>query len=435
MSDTPKRTYPHGSIVEPVYTSGPELDPGFRTKPWWTMVQEHTIEKEFSANDWAINRLHHGASGLLFYVNSDHYLPRVLRDIKLSYVNIGLVVEGSGPDVMEALLHHAHDDGNTIDGLQGFINIDPVEIAARTGVWHEEKMYDLGEISRLAPSQFKYMCCNANFFGACGASAATQLGLAAAHLDFYLDAFGEVGYTQYWLALTSGTYLFEEIAKHRGIRLLWARLLEEYKLPPTHLELYSETSTMHQTAYDEHSNLLRATSAAFGAIVGGADSVQIRPYNALTEGADPEGERLALNQHYILAYESYLDRVEDPAAGSYFIETKTEELCAEAWDLLQKIRELGGIVEALRNGWVQDKLATEVQAAIPEKFLGVNIFPEKSQVLPADLQLQPLKSRTEHQLAHKDSEIEPLIPVRWAANLEHERLIKESAKQEGHVAE
>ena len=84
MSDTPKRTYPHGSTVEPVYTSGPHLDPGFRAKPWWIMIQEHTVEKEFAANDWAINRLDHGASGLLFYVNSDHYLPRVLRDIKLS---------------------------------------------------------------------------------------------------------------------------------------------------------------------------------------------------------------------------------------------------------------------------------------------------------------------------------------------------------------
>lgn len=185
---------------------------------------------------------------------------------------------------------------------------------------------------------------------------------------------------------------------------------------------------MHQTAYDEHSNLLRATSAAFGAIVGGADSVQIRPYNSLTKDADPEGERLALNQHYILAYESYLDRVEDPAAGSHFIETKTEELCTEAWSMLQEIRALGGIVEALRHGWVQDKLDAEVQAAIPEKFLGVNIFPEISQVLPADLQLKPLKLRSEHQAAHNNKEIEPLIPVRWAANLELERSLKESSK-------
>jgi methylmalonyl-CoA mutase N-terminal domain/subunit len=118
-----------------------------------------------------------------------------------------------------------------VDKLQGYINIDPVEIAARTGYWHEEKMYELGELSRLTPPQFKFMCCNANFYGSCGASVATQLGLAAAHLDFYLDNFGSVGYTQYWLALNAGTHPFEEMAKIRGARVLWKKLLEEYDLP------------------------------------------------------------------------------------------------------------------------------------------------------------------------------------------------------------
>ena len=186
-------------------------------------------------------------------------------------------------------------------------------------------MYDLGELSRLAPKGMKFMCCNANFYGICGASSALQLGLAAAHLEFYLETFGRVGLEQYWLALTAGTFMFEEVAKHRATRLLWARLLEEYELPAVHLEIYSETSTTHQSAYDEHSNLLRASSAAFGAIVGGADAVQIRPYNSVTKYEDAEGERLALNQQFMFAYESYLDRVEDPAAGSFFLEQLTDE--------------------------------------------------------------------------------------------------------------
>jgi hypothetical protein len=63
MSETTKRTYPHGTAVEPLYTSGPQNNPGFRAQPWWTMVQEHLVEKEFAANDWALERLGHGASG------------------------------------------------------------------------------------------------------------------------------------------------------------------------------------------------------------------------------------------------------------------------------------------------------------------------------------------------------------------------------------
>ena len=77
MSETTKRTYPHGTAVEPLYTSGPQNNPGFRAQPWWTMVQEHLVEKEFAANDWALQRLSHGASGLLFYLTDEHYLPRI----------------------------------------------------------------------------------------------------------------------------------------------------------------------------------------------------------------------------------------------------------------------------------------------------------------------------------------------------------------------
>ena len=421
MSETTKRTYPHGTAVEPLYTSGPQNNPGFRAQPWWTMMQEHLVDKEFAANDWALQRLGHGASGLLFYLTDEHYLPRILKDIQLEYINLGLVIEGSGPAVMEALLHHAHNEIIPASKLRGFINIDPVEIAARTGVWHEEKMYELGELTRLAPKGMKFMCANANFYGACGASAATQLGLAAAHLDFYLSTFGEVGLEQYWVALTAGTYMFEEIAKHRALRMLWKQLLREYDLPEVHLEIYSETSTTHQSGYDMHTNLLRATSAAFGAIAGGADAVQIRPYNSVATWADAEGERLALNQHFMLAYESGMDRVMDPAAGSYFIENKTAELVAQATDILKEVRALGGLVEALKKGWVQDRIDSEVSTAMPNEVLGVNLYPLDGEELPEGMKASKRATRAAHQERHKDKEIEPLRAVRWAAELETER--------------
>ncbi|MEY2963321.1 MAG: hypothetical protein RL754_582, partial [Bacteroidota bacterium] len=391
MSDT-KRTYADGRAVEPLYTSAEAQQPGFRAQPWWTMVQEHGVDKEFAANNWALDRLKHGASGLIFYLTDEHYLPRILKDIELPYINLGLVVEGSGSEVMEALLHHAHGEIVSAKDLRGFINIDPVEIVARTGRWHEEKMYDLGELSRLSPEGMKFMCVNANFYGICGADAITQLGLAAAHLDFYLEIFGTVGLKQYWLALSTGTHMFQEIAKHRAARLLWSKLLERHELPQVPLEIYSETTTVDQSGYDIHTNLLRATSAAFGAIVGGADHVQIRPYDALA-GGSAEGERLALNQHFILAYESYLDRVEDPASGSFFIESQTAEMVEGAWAILENITQKGGILEALRNGIIQNLLEEQVERTMPEKVLGVNLYPLQSQKLPDQMIVKALRTR------------------------------------------
>ena len=419
MTDTNDRAYPHGKRVAPLYTEAPDQQPGFRSNPWWVMVQEHAVVKEFAANDWALQRLKHGASGLLFYLYDHQYLPRILRDIDLRYIQLGLVVEGSGPEVMEALLHHAHNEILPLDRINGFINIDPIEIAARTGYWDENKMYDLGELSRLAPPQFKFMCVNANFYGACGASAETQLGLALAHLDFYLEAFGEVGLAQYWLALTAGTHLFEEMAKIRAMRLLWGRLLETYGLPQVHLEIYAETSIQHQSALDVETNLLRASSAAFGAITGGADALQIRPYTAVLGSEDAEAERLALNQQYLFAYESFLDRVEDPAAGSYFIETLTQELCESAWAIAQEVRAMGGILEALQSNWIQDKIWTEANKAAPAHYLGINKFPAATGFKEGFKPKVPV-DRAAHQKKFADCQIEPLRPVRWAAALEKE---------------
>jgi methylmalonyl-CoA mutase len=148
------------------------------------------------------------------------------------------------------------------------------------------------------------------------------------------------------------------------------------------LTIYSETATTHQTAFDLHTNLLRATSSGFGAIVGGADQVQLRPYNCVVAWADAEGERLALNQHFMLAYESHLDQVSDPAAGSYFIEQKTAEFVESAWQYLQDIRQQGGIIEALQSGTIQDRITDEVAAAQPSEVLGVNLYGLEGETLP-----------------------------------------------------
>lgn len=420
MSETIKRVYPHGHEVDPLYTSGPSTRT-YRSNPWWTMVQEHLVEKEFVANEWALNRLEQGASGLLFYVTDQQFLPRILKDIQLPHIDLHLVVEGRGPEVMEALLHHAHHEVVPAGSLRGTLNIDPVEIAARTGKWHEAKMYELGELSRLAPPNFRYMCVNANFYGLAGASTATQLGLAAAHLNFYLEAFGEVGLDRYFLGMTVGSHLFEGMAKIRAARLLWARLLEINELPKTSIELYAETSTAEQTVYDVHTNLLRASTAAFGAVVGGADQVQIKPYTAVAGEGDLEGDRLALNQHYLLAYESYLDRVEDPASGSFFIETLTQQLCEEAWSVFQWVQEHGGILKAFEQGVIQDKVAAEVKLAQPKEVLGVNLFPNSSDQLPDSYVVREVRTREEHQKAFEGADFEPLQPLRWAARLEWER--------------
>ena len=201
MSETTKRTYPHGTAVEPLTLQDHKTIPAFEPN-----LRDHGARAPRGQRICS-QRLGTAAPGPwrfrpAFHLTDEHYLPRILKDIQLEYINLGLVIEGSGPAVMEALLHHAHNEIIPASKLRGFINIDPVEIAARTGVWHEEKMYELGELTRLAPKGMKFRC-QCQFLWRMRASAATQLGLAAAHLDYYLSTFGEVGLEQYWVALTA----------------------------------------------------------------------------------------------------------------------------------------------------------------------------------------------------------------------------------------
>jgi methylmalonyl-CoA mutase len=128
---------------------------------------------------------------------------------------------------------------------------------------------------------------------------------------------------------------------------------------------------------------------------------------------------LALNQHYLFAYESFLDRVEDPAAGSYFIETLTQELCESAWEIAQEVREMGGILTALKSNWIQDKIWKEASEAAPSDYLGVNKFPAVAG-FPEGFKPAAPVSRAVHQKQFAECEIEPLRPVRWAAALEEE---------------
>ncbi|MBA4738135.1 MAG: hypothetical protein H2059_03120, partial [Cryomorphaceae bacterium] len=109
------------------------------------------------------------------------------------------------------------------------------------------------------------------------------------------------------------------------------------------------------------------------------------------------------------------------AAGSYFIENKTAEFVAEATAILNEVRALGGLVEALKKGWVQDRIDSEVNAAIPNEVLGVNLYPLDGEELPEGMKASKRVNRAAHQERHKDKEIEPLRTVRWAAELETER--------------
>ena len=157
-----------------------------------------------------------------------------------------------------------------------------------------------------------------------------------------------------------GTNYFMEIAKLRALRLLWSAVVKSYNIAPeaaATLTIQSVSASWHQTLLDPHTNILRATTEAMAAIIGGCDYLTILPYDSETSTSSDFPNRIARNISTILKEESYFGNAIDAAAGSYYIEKLTAELAEKAWALFTELETQGGYLQALKTGLIETKIA------------------------------------------------------------------------------
>ncbi|WP_434391190.1 methylmalonyl-CoA mutase family protein [Melittangium boletus] len=165
-------------------------------------------------------------------------------------------------------------------------------------------------------------------------------------------------------ALSVGGQFFPEIARLRAARLLWSKVVAASGGSPEAqaMALHARTASANKTQRDPWVNILRATAESFAAVVGGADSVSTAPFDEPLGAPDEGSRRLARNTQLILRDESSLNRVADPAGGSYYLERLTDELARAAWAELRRIESLGGMARAMAEGDVR-RVLDETRAA------------------------------------------------------------------------
>jgi methylmalonyl-CoA mutase len=201
-----------------------------------------------------------------------------------------------------------------------------------------------------------------------GGSEAQELAVALATGIAYLRLLEAAGWTleaardTLSFLLVADVDQFLTIAKLRALRRLWARVEEASGLAPQPVRLHAETAWRMTTKRDPWVNILRATSAAFAAGLGGADSITVLPFTTALGLPDGFARRIGRNTQLILLDEANLWRVEDPAAGAGAFEALTDELCQHAWQHFQRIESAGGIVASLEAGALQAAIA-ETRAA------------------------------------------------------------------------
>lgn len=195
-----------------------------------------------------------------------------------------------------------------------------------------------------------------------GASEAQELGImlasAVSHLRMFEEARQPLLYAapHIGFALSVDQDQFLSMAKIRALRKLWARVLEACSVEPSPTLIHAETSYRMMTVKDAETNILRNTIAAFAAAAGGADTISVLPHTIAHGLPDAFARRLARNTQLLLAEESHVDFVADPASGAGGIEALTDALCAEAWNEFRRIEAEGGSLRSLAAGHIQERI-------------------------------------------------------------------------------
>jgi methylmalonyl-CoA mutase len=314
-------------------------------------------------NAAVLDALGEGVSALLIRVGEPGVAPDQLEGLLAGvYLSMAPVILDAGADypaacdVMLALVAQVESDQRATLSID--LGADPLtaSLSDRPAPTIEEVV---AVASRVAGDRgVRAITVDGPAFHNLGASAAWELAASIAAAVAYLRVLTESGISvsdslrQISFRLAADDDQFMTIAKMRAVRQLWARVAEVVGDPEGGAAVvHAETSLPMMTQRDPWVNMLRGTLAAFGAGVGGADTVQVFSFDVAIPGGFPGmatsfARRIARNTQLLLLEESHVGRVLDPAGGSWFVEDLTEQLAAQAWQHFQAIEARGGFVDA-----------------------------------------------------------------------------------------
>lgn len=285
--------------------------------------------------------------------------------------------------------------GVTPAHLTGCLDYDPIGLTFQGYASQEDLPLLLDEVNEMAAqtdpnSTFRLVTIDGSLFNTCAATPVQELALTLALASEYVAQLSQRHLTmgqilarlQFKMAV--GSQYFQEIAKCRALRYLFCQVITAYDeeaFEKAYIPLTATTSRFNMTLFDPHVNMLRATSEVMSAALGGAETISVLPYDITATEPGDFSLRIARNTQHVLKHESYLDKVCDPAAGSYFIETLTDTMAREAWSLFQKIESSGGLLEYYKKGLLAEDLGQSLQsrrqnlAHRKEILLGSNQYP------------------------------------------------------------
>lgn len=368
---------------------------GTRTDNNWLTRQEIIADTPAEANKIALEVLGKGVNSLGFSVKeaTTETISALLDGIDLEKTEINFTCcPCKAIDLAKALVEYIKANGAE-QKFHGSIDFNPLKKALRHGAEVPadivEKAKSIIAAVKDVPA-LKVIAVDSVIFCDGGAYIFQELGYALAWGAQWMTALTDAGISadeaasriKFNMGVSSNYFM--ELAKFRAARMLWAQIVEQYKpasVDSAKMHVHAATSKFNQTIYDAHVNLLRSQTEAMSAALAGVDSITVVPFDTPYQTPDAFSERIARNQQFLLKEESHLDKVVDPAGGSYYVETLTVSIANEAWKLFLDVVEKGGFFALVADKTVQkavnescEKRHTDV-ARRKEILLGTNQYP------------------------------------------------------------
>ena len=379
---------------EKPYTRGKHTDNNV-----WDIRQDITEKDPSKANAVALDALKRGATSIAFCMKNvvtEADMAALLKGIYVDAIKINFNCSTDYVKTLQQFVAVAKKNGFDTEKLEGSCNFDIYRYALTHGNFHRGEEGDYSAASELLAyakenlPEFKVFTINGNIIHNAGSNIIQELGFTLSAANDLMAHLTDMGYEvedvakRIEFSFATGSTYFMEIAKIRAARLLWSKIVEQYK-PKCECAykvfIHTSSSRWNNTIYDPYVNMLRTTTETMSAAIAGADSISVTPFDTAYKEADEFGYRIARNQQILLKEESYLDKIVDPAAGSYYIENLTDSIAQYAWELFLTVEGKGGFAQAMKEGFVQEeveKIAAQRDMDIATRkttILGTNQYP------------------------------------------------------------
>ena len=323
----------------------------------------------------------------------------LLRDIDLSQVTTSMTINATAATLLALYCAVAQRRGLSFDSLRGTVQNDILKEYIARGTY----IYPPAASMRLVTDVFAFCARRAPHWNSisisgyhireAGSTAAQEIAFTLANGIAYVDAGLRAGLDVDTFAprlsffFNAHNHLLEEVGKFRAARRLWARIMRERfeARDPRSLRLrfHAQTAGSTLTAQQPINNVVRVSVQALAAVLGGAQSLHTNGMEEALSLPTEDSARTALRTQQLLAFEHGAGDTADPLGGSYAIEQLTNDLEAEAVELIERIDELGGMVAAIDAGWVQKQIEEAAYAhqldveSGARTIVGVNRFREE----------------------------------------------------------